>query len=249
MSDDALPEPADLLAFGPHPDDVEICAGGLLARMAAAGKRCVIVDMTRGEAATRGTPEVRAEEAAAAAACLGLSARENLALPDAGVRVCAEMEEPVVAAIRRWRPRLVLSPCREDRHPDHVATAQLVFRAFYAATIARAPGGGLPPHRPDALVEYFGHLEPAPSFVVDVSDVWEQRMRAVHCYASQFGSADDDAPVTNISSPEFTRRMETRYMYWGSRIGAAYGEPFRVDRMVPLDDPLAAFRKRGAHVL
>lgn len=246
---DSLPPPADVLAFGPHPDDVEICAGGLLARLGDAGYRCVIVDVTRGEAATRGTPETRAEEAAAAAACLGLVGRENLGLPDAGVRVCAEMEEPVVAAIRRWRPKVVLSPCREDRHPDHVASANLIFRAFYAATIALAPGGGLPPHRPDALIEYFGHLEPTPSFVVDVSDVWERRMDAVRCYASQFGSEGDDAPVTNISSPEFIDRVESRFRYWGSRIGARYGEPFRVDRAVAVDDPVQTFRKRGSHVL
>jgi bacillithiol biosynthesis deacetylase BshB1 len=246
---DELPPPVDLLAFGPHPDDVEICAGGTVAKLVAAGRSCVIVDMTRGEAGTRGTPELRAQEAAAAGKTLGLTARENLALPDAGVRVCAEMEEPVVAAIRRWRPKVVLSPCREDRHPDHVACAQLVFRAFYAATIARAPGGGLPPHRPDALLEYFGHLEPTPSFVVDVSDVWAQRMEAVRCFASQFGEPGDDAPVTNISSPEFIRRLESRYEYWGSRIGARYGEPFRIDRVVPVDDPVDLFRKRGSHVL
>ena len=249
MPDVDLPPPADVLAFGPHPDDVEICAGGLLARMGDAGYRCVIVDITRGEAGTRGTPEIRAQEAAAAGERLGLAARENLGLPDAGVRVTPEMEEPVIAAIRRWRPKVVLSPCREDRHPDHVASAALVYRAFYAATIARAPGGGLPPHRPDALVEYFGHLEPTPSFIVDVSDVWEQRMDAVRCYASQFGEPGDDRPVTNIASPDFMQRVESRFRYWGSRIGAEFGEPYRVDRCVPVDDPVATFRKRGTHVL
>ena len=175
----ALPEPAAILAFGPHPDDVEICAGGLLIRMARAGHRCVIVDMTRGEASTRGTPEERAAEAKAASAHLGLAARENLRLPDARLRPSADAEEAVVTAIRRWRPRLVLSPCREDLHPDHVAAATLVHRAYYASTIAGAPGGGLPAHRPDALIEYFGHLEPTPSFVVDVSDVMDARNAAI----------------------------------------------------------------------
>ena len=248
----ALPDPVDVLAFAPHPDDVEICAGGLLLKQADAGRRCVIVDFTQGEAGTRGTPEQRGQEAAAASRVLGLVGRENLRLPDTGLRVVPEQEEAVVAAIRRWRPRLVLSPCREDRHPDHLAAAELVRRAYYAATIQRAPGGGLPPHRPDALVEYFGHLEPTPSFVVDVSEVWERRMEAVACYGSQLGAAPARAGkegVTNIASPDFRRRLEARYAYWGTRIGAAYGEPYRVDRMVPMDDPVETFRKRGWAVL
>ncbi len=101
----------------------------------------------------------------------------------------------------------------------------------------------------DALIEYFGHLEPQPSFIVDVSDVWEERMEVARCYASQLGLDEMDGPVTNITLPDFMRRVEARYMYWGSRIGAAYGEPFRVDRMVPVDDLVAPFRKRGGAVL
>ena len=217
-------------------------------RQAQAGRRTVIVDLTRGEAGTRGTPEQRAAEAERASVLLGLAARENLGLPDTGVRVESAQEEAVVAAIRRWRPRIVLSPCRDDLHPDHTAAAALIRRAYYAATIARAPGGGLPPHRPDALLEYFGHLEPAPSFIVDISDVWAQRMNVVRVYGSQL-EGEDDAPVTNIGSPDFEHRLTSRFAYWGTRIGAAYGEPYRVERMVPVDDPLETFRKRGWAVL
>jgi bacillithiol biosynthesis deacetylase BshB1 len=249
LTHDDRPEPADVLAFGPHPDDVELCAGGLLIRSLESGYRCVIVDLTRGEAGTRGTPEVRAREARAAAELLGLTARENLGLPDARLQVIPEMEGPVVDAIRRWRPRVVLGPCEQDRHPDHVAAAQLVRRAYYGATIARAAHATLPPHRPDVLIQYFGHLEPQPSFVVDVSAWWEKRMAVARCYASQLGLGEADGPPTNISSPDFMRRLESRYSYWGSRIGADYGEPYLVDRMVPMDDPVAAFRKRGWAVL
>ena len=244
-----LPDPVDVLAFGPHPDDVELCAGGFMLRCKDVGYRSVIVDFTRGEAGTRGTPETRARETAAASEMLGLVARENLGLPDAGLDVGAAMLVPVVEAIRRWRPRIVLSPCREDRHPDHIAAAELVRRAYYAATIGRMPGVALPAHRPDALIEYFGHLEPAPSFILDVSDLWERRWEVACCYASQLGLDGEAGPLTNIASPEFRRRYETRFAYWGSRIGARYGEPFRADRMVPLDDPVAAFRKRGEAVL
>ena len=244
-----LPEPVALLAFGPHPDDVELCAGGLMLKLAASGQRTAIVDATRGEAGSRGSPATRARETAAASALMKLAGRENLGLPDTSVQVTAEATERFVAAIRRWRPRIVLSPCREDRHPDHVATAELVRRAYYLATIGKAAGGGLPAHRPDALIEYYGHLEPAPSFVVDVSDVWEERWRLAACYASQLGLDGAGGPVTNIAVPEFRRRLEARYAYWGARIGAEYGEPFRVDRVVPLDDPVSAFRKRGEAVL
>lgn len=244
-----LPEPVDVLAFGPHPDDVELCAGGFMLRCKDAGYRSVIVDFTRGEAGTRGSAEIRDRETAAASELLGLVARENLGLPDAALEVTHEMTVPVVEAIRRWRPRIVLSPCREDRHPDHIAAALLVQNAYYGATIGKMPGTALPPHRPDALIEYFGHLEPQPSFILDVSDVWERRWEVARCYASQLGLDGAQGAQTNIASDEFERRYENRFAYWGSRIGAAFGEPFRVDRMVPVDDPVAAFRKRGQAVL
>ena len=242
-------DPVDVLAFGPHPDDVELCAGGLMLKLRDAGYRLVVVDMTRGEAGTRGTPETRAAEAQAASDILKLVARENLDLPDARVHVDAESVDRAAAAIRRWRPRIVLGPCVEDRHPDHIACAEILRRAYYGATIARGPGSAYPPHRPDALISYFGHLEPTPSFIVDVSEVWEERMELVRCFMSQVSVDDHDVPRTNISSPDFIRRMSTRFAYWGSRIGAEYGEPFLVDRMVPMDDPVAAFRKRGFAVL
>src|SRR5204863_8830186 len=125
----------DVLAFGPHPDDVDLCAGGLLLKMRKAGYRCVIVDMTRGEAGSRGTPESRAIETETAARLLGLAARENLGLPDGGLEVNVAMTTPVVTAIRKWRPRLVVGPCPVDLHPDHEAAAAIVRRAYYLATI------------------------------------------------------------------------------------------------------------------
>ncbi|MDA1195395.1 MAG: bacillithiol biosynthesis deacetylase BshB1 [Planctomycetota bacterium] len=244
-----LPEPVDVLAFGPHPDDVELCAGGFMLRCRDAGYRTAIVDFTRGEAGTRGNAAIRARETEAASALLGLAGRENLGLPDAGLEVTHAMTVPVVEAIRRWRPRIVLGPCRDDRHPDHIAAALLLRGAYYGATIARMPGTTLPPHRPDALIEYFGHLEPTPSFVLDVTEVWEQRWAVAACYASQLGLDGGEGGETNIASGEFRRRYESRFAYWGARIGAQFGEPFRVDRAVPVDDPVAAFRKRGQAVL
>jgi bacillithiol biosynthesis deacetylase BshB1 len=248
MGSPSLPDPVDVLAFGPHPDDVELCAGGLMLRMRAAGHRCAVVDLTRGEAGSRGTAASRAKETAAASRLLGLVGRENLGLPDGGLEATAAMTEPVVAAIRRWRPKLVVAPCTVDLHPDHEVGAQLVRRAYYLATIGKAAGGGLPPHRADAIIHYYGHKEPEPSFVVDVSDVWEEKLRVVACYASQLGTDGAKGPETNIASPRFLERYALRFAYWGARIGASYGEPFLAERVVPLDDPVTALRKRDGLV-
>lgn len=240
-------EPVDLLAFAPHPDDVELWAGGWMVKLAAAGRRLVIVDLTQGEAGTRGSVAQRAAERDAASARLGLVGREDLGLPDTALVVTPANTEPLVAAIRRWRPRVVLGPDAVDLHPDHVAAAGLVERAYYLATIAHAPGGGLPPHRPEALLSYLGQKERTPSFVVDVSDVWEERLALARCYVSQLG-IDGEGPPTNLAQG-FLRRLEVRAAYWGSKIGAAYGEPYRTDRVIPVDDPLDTFRMRGGLVL
>ena len=248
MAPPPLPEPVDVLAFGPHPDDVEFCAGGLMLKLRKLGYRTAIVDLTRGEAGTRGTPESRAKETEASSRLLGLTARDNLGLPDGGLEASIEMTEPVVAAIRRFRPRLVVAPCPIDLHPDHVAGAQLLQRAFYLATIGKAAGGGFPMHRPDAMIHYFGHKEPTPTFVVDVSEVWADKLEVIRCYASQLGLDGAKGPLTNLSAPDFLRRYEARFAYWGSRIGAAFGEPFWADRVVPLDDPLQALRTRDGAV-
>jgi bacillithiol biosynthesis deacetylase BshB1 len=247
-ADAALPPAVDVLAFGPHPDDVDLCASGLLLKAKASGQRCVVVDLTRGERASRGDLASRQKETDKATALLGLVARENLGLPDCGLESTAALTEPVVAAIRRWRPRLVVGPCPVDLHPDHEAAAAIVRRAYYLSTIAKADGGGLPPHRPDALVHYYGHKEPEPTFVVDVSDVWEARRAVVMCWASQLGTDGAKGPATNLTAPDFLRRYETRFAYWGGRIGAAYGEPYFAERVVPLDDPVLAFRKRDGAV-
>lgn len=243
-----LPERVDVLAFGPHPDDVEFCAGGFMLNMKRRGYRTVVVDFTRGEAGSRGTPSSRAAETAAASAKLGLVARENLDLPDAALEVTAAMTAPVTAAIRRWRPRLVVGPCPIDLHPDHVAAAELVKRAYYLATIGKAEGGGLPPHRPEALIHYYGHQEPAPSFVVDVSDVWKEKLAVVACYATQLGLDGAKGPATNLTSPEFLRAYEARFAYWGSKIGTRFGEPFFAERVLAVDDPLAVLSARDGIV-
>ncbi len=249
MSLPTQPDPVDVLAFGPHPDDVELCAGGWMLKLHDQGYRVAVVDFTRGEAASRGTPEGREKEVAAASALMGLAGRDNLGLPDSRLTITPEMAAATAAAIRKWRPKMVVGPCPEDLHPDHVAAAQLVKDAYYLATIGKAHVGPWAPHRPDALVHYYGHLEPTPSFVVDVSDVWERKLELIRCFTSQMGFDGAKGPTTNLTSPDFPDRYNARYAYWGSRIGARWGEPFLTHRVIPLDDPVEALKKRGWQVL
>jgi bacillithiol biosynthesis deacetylase BshB1 len=225
----------DVLAFAAHPDDVELCAGGTMCRLTRLGYSTGIVDITRGEMGTRGTPEGRAMEAAEAGRIMGLAVRENLAIPDAGIENTPAHRLLVIQALRRHRPRIVLLNAPEERHPDHPAAAKLVADACFYAGLARIETSGpdgapQEPWRPHHMLHYIQTIELQPTFVVDVSDVWEQRMEALRAFRSQLYSpgyeAGPDEPETFISTPAFFQWIEARARAWGYRIGAEYGEPF-----------------------
>ena len=218
--------PLDILAFAPHPDDAEIGCAGSLILAAARGERVAVADLTAGEGSTRGTVENRAQETAAASAHLGLCARYALGLPDMGLGATLEQRQPLIDLIRATRPRIVLAPYPEDRHPDHLAAGRLVADACHLAGIAKAGSG--PPHRPERLYYYMLYTlrQPfAPSFVLDVSAVWEQRLAALRAYRSQF-SAEGGGPGTVLLRPEFERFLTVKAAWFGAMIGVAYGEPF-----------------------
>ena len=222
--------PLDVLAFAAHPDDVELCAGGTMCLLAAQGYRTGIVDLSRGELGTRGTPELRARESAAATEILGLAARETLGLPDGDLAPTPERVRAVAAAVRRYRPRVVLLNAPEDRHPDHPNAARLVGEALFTAGLAavethEADGTPQAPWRPHHALHYIQSLDLTPTLVVDVTSVWEQRMAALRAFGSQF-DATDGGPQTFISTPAFLLWVEARARTWGYRIGATYGEPF-----------------------
>jgi len=218
---------SDVLALAPHPDDIELSSGGTVALLAAAGRSVVMVDLTAGEMATRGTPELRAREAEAAAAALGVAGRECLGLPDGGLsRGDPGQMRAVVEAIRRHRPRLVIGMHWNDDHPDHVEAGKMVRRAAYLAGLRNYPAPGAGPHRPARVLFAMGRRPFVPSLVVDVTAHYETKRRGVEAYRSQFHRDPGDPLTTPISDPEFLVRVEARDRHYGGMIGVRFGEPF-----------------------
>lgn len=230
-----MPDRLDVLALAAHPDDVELCAGGTMCLLADQGYRTGVVDFTRGELGTRGTPEGREEEAAAAAAIMGLAARENLGIPDGDIQNTRENQLRLIRAVRRYRPSIVLLTAEKVRHPDHGAATKLAVDALFYSGLAKietTDDRGTPqePWRPHHALHYFQALDVEPTFVVDVTSVWDRRMSALLAYKSQFyvpgETASEEGPQTYISNPDFLAWVEARARVYGYRVGARYGEPF-----------------------
>ncbi len=235
----------DVLAFEAHPDDVELSCGGTLAKMARQGYAVGVVSLTGAELGTRGTPEERRREFEVSAKTLGLRSWEILGIPDGMVANSAENREKIVRVLRRHRPQIVLAPYWFDRHPDHANTSTVVREACFLAGLLKIETGQQP-YRPGTIVYYPLHYEFTPSFVVDVTDVFETKLAAIHCYTSQFhtrGTRPDNEPETYISSAEFLQIIEARARYWGSKIGVMYGEPFLWTGPIPVEDLPSTFAK------
>ena len=229
------PGPVDVLALAAHPDDVELCAGGTVCKMARQGYRVAIVDFTQGELGSRGTPEGRIEESKVAAQIIGLAARENLGLPDGDIADTLANRMAVVRAVRRYRPEIALINAPECRHPDHGAGARLATAALFAAGLRKIEtheDDGTPqePHRPSHVLHYMQSIPFEPTVVVDVSDVWPARVEALQAFRSQFFNPDyvqgEGEPETFISNPDFFHWVEAQARTYGYRIGATHGEPF-----------------------
>ena len=227
----------DILALGAHPDDVEMSCSGTLLAASAAGKKIGIVDFTRGELGTRGTPAIRAAEAAAAGQLLGLSVRENLGLPDGFFRNDREHQLPLIAALRRYQPELVLCNAISDRHPDHGRAAQLATDACFLAglrMIETFGDDGLPqaPWRPKNVYHYIQDRAITPAFVVDITVHWPRKWESIQAFGTQFFNPDSTEPVTYLSNQEFSKFMEARAREFGHMIGVEFGEGFTVQRPV-----------------
>ena len=230
----------EILAVGAHPDDVELGCGGTLALLALRGRTVGILDLTRGEAGTRGTPQTRAAEAAEAARILGARSRDVLDLGDGNLRTDRAAELEVIEAIRRLRPRLVFAPLPNDRHPDHVRAGRLVAdAAFYAGL--RSLETGRAPHRPQQVVYYPSTFLAEPTFLVDVTEALATKLSAVRAFRSQFYDPGSTEPETFISSPEFLEGVTARARAFGRLANVGAAEGFVSPRPPLLADPLAAF--------
>ncbi|RMG68420.1 MAG: bacillithiol biosynthesis deacetylase BshB1 [Calditrichaeota bacterium] len=229
-------EPVDVLAFGAHPDDVELGCGGTLARLVQQGYRVGIVDLTEGEMASRGTVAERRRESAAAAQILGARWRHNAGLPDAHIQNSRENQILLIEVVRQARPALVFLPYPSDRHPDHVHASNLVKEAcFYSGLAKIAPG--LDAHRPRRLVFYPMTYEFTPSFIVNITDTFETKLKALQAYRSQFFNPNWPGPETFVSSQWFMEAVSFRARHFGWLAGVKYGEPFWVREHLALEDP------------
>ena len=234
----------EVLAFGTHPDDLEIACGGTLIHLARQGYRVGAADLTRGELGTRGTAEIRARETEAASRILGLAFRVNLGLPDGNLEPSQENLLAVMRLVREHRPRLVLAPYWEERHCDHVHASRLVSEAAFYSGLAKIETGQ-PSFRPFRVLYYVSRIEFTPSFVMDISATFAAKMQALRCYRSQFHHGKSEwggEAETMISTPLALEVLETLSRYYGAMIGARHGEPFLMRESLEITDPVAYFR-------
>jgi len=226
--------PIDLLAFAAHPDDVELACAGTMLLAKRSGKRTGIVDLSQGELSTRGTLETRAAETAEASKILSLDYRANLGMTDGNIERSQENIHRVIREIRHARPTILLAPSRFERHPDHEAAADIVRRATFYSGLAKIEtkgedGASQSPHRPLLVLHYMQTYTFKPSIIVDVSEVYEDRERAMMAYGSQFQNTkarDNAGPETFLSQSGFFEWLRSRAGAYGMMIGARYGEPF-----------------------
>lgn len=221
----------DILAIGSHPDDVELGCSGTLISEIKRGKKVGIIDLTQGELGTRGTIETRYQEAADSAKIMGVAVRENLKMRDGFFRNDEAHQMQLIQVIRKYQPEIVIGNILEDRHPDHGRAGWLIYDACFFSGLRQiktldANGGEQEKWRPKMLLHYIQDRFYEPDIIIDVSDVWEQRMEAVKAFRTQFLPDGSNDPQTYISSPEFMEALTARARSLGKRIGVKYGEGF-----------------------
>jgi bacillithiol biosynthesis deacetylase BshB1 len=226
----------DILAFGVHPDDVELgCAGTIMAAINQ-GKKVGIVDLTRGELGTRGTPTTRTQEAAAAAKIMGVDVRENLDMADGFFANDEAHQRKIIALIRKYQPDIILANAPEDRHPDHGRSAKLVSDAAFLSGLRKIEtvhdGASQQAWRPAYTFHYIQDRFIQPSFVIDITKYMDRKIEAVLAYGTQFNSADTSEPQTYISSPQFLETVKARALMLGKRIGVGYAEGYITEKII-----------------
>jgi len=230
----------DILAFGAHPDDVELGAGGILATHAMRGQKVGIVDLTRGEMGTRGTPEIRDEEAKNASEILGCVIRENLGMPDGMISFDHDAQLQVARLIRKYQPEVVLMNAPTDRHPDHGRASTLVEEACFISGLHKIElfdgAKALDPWRPKQMYKYLQFYNLNPDLIVDIGKGFELKLASIKAHTSQFYDPNSTEPETVIASKGFLDSVIARAQDWGRIIGAEYAEPLITVRQVGVED-------------
>ncbi len=229
----------DVLVFAAHPDDAELAMGGTIANLTKNNLKVGIIDLTKGELGTRGTAETRQREAFNAAIVLKIAVRENLEIPDGDIKNTSENLMKVIITLRKYKPKIIFAPYFNDRHPDHIDAGNLIKRAMFSCGLAKiktfekeVPQNH---YRPDKLYYYMQTYTFEPSFIYDISDTFETKMKAVECYSTQFHNPKSVEPETFISRPGFINYIKSRAEFYGFTIGKNYGEPFYCEEKIELD--------------
>ena len=226
----------DILVIAAHPDDAELSCSGTIALQISKGNKVGVLDLTRGELGTRGTPEIRETEASAASEILGLAMRGNAMLPDGFFQNDENNQLKIASYIRKYQPEIVIANAANDRHPDHGRAAQLVKDSCFISGLARVKtvfeGKDQKPWRPGVLYHYIQSNYIVPDFIVDISDFWGIKIASIRAHKSQFFDPASKEPETYISSPRFLEFIQARCQQWGHAIGTAYGEGFTVERHI-----------------
>jgi bacillithiol biosynthesis deacetylase BshB1 len=222
----------DVLAFGVHPDDVELSCSGTILKNISLGKKVGLIDLTQGELGTRGTPAIRLKESALAAKILGVSFRENLKMADGFFQNDKKHQLAVIKKIRQYKPDVVLANALEDRHPDHGRAAKLVADACFLSGLVKIPttlnGKKQEAWRPKAVYHYIQYRKLKPDFAVDISDFLNKKMESINAFGSQFYNPASKEPSTLISSPQFFDYIRAREAEYGKLLSVKYAEGFNV---------------------
>lgn len=229
----------DVLVFAAHPDDAELAMGATIAKFSAENFKVGIIDFTRGELGTRGSPELRQKEAFQAALTLKTAVRENLDIPDGNIQNTKQNLVKVIMEIRKYKPKIIFAPYFNDRHPDHIHASRIVKEAMFSSGLEKLKTFdkevAQKAYRPKKLFYYMQTYTFEPTFIVDVSSVFETKMKAVKSYSSQFFDPKSREPETFISRPEFLSFIESRGLFYGFQIHKKYGEPFFCEEKIELD--------------
>ena len=220
----------DVLVFAAHPDDAELGMGGTILKLITSGKKIGLIDLTKAELSTRGNVKLREKEADEAAKLMKLSFRENLGIPDGDISRSDSNLRKVIVTLRKYQPKIIFAPYLNDRHPDHIDASVLIKRAMFKSGLTKYEssfkGKKQPAYRPAKLFYYMQTYTFIPTFVVDISSTFKDKMKAVMAFKSQFYTSEKKEPSTFISSKNFISYVEARAEYYGFCIGKKYGEPF-----------------------